>query len=142
MAHARRGDQRLRYRANALRMIANMRRRDLDGKGAVSNSGLVCRIPSHKPGSIDMASVCFAINYSIFQASSGLDLCSQDELMMVKSTHVEAVRSQPCRWPRLVLQAPSNCWAWYLTRYLVACPNHGLVANLFLGSTTCRTEVS
>ncbi|KAH8643662.1 hypothetical protein IG631_01125 [Alternaria alternata] len=84
MAHTRRGDKRLRYRANALRMIANMRRGDLDGKGAVSNSGLVCRIPSHKPGSIDMASVCFAINYSIFQANSGLDLCSQDELMMVK----------------------------------------------------------
>lgn len=67
-------------------MIANMRRGDLDSRGAVSNSGLVCRIPSHKPGSIDMASVGSTINYSIFQASSGLGVCSQDELMMVKST--------------------------------------------------------
>lgn len=80
----RRGTQRLRYGANALRMIAKMRRGDLDSKGTVSTSGLVARIPSHKPGWVDVASVCFAINYSIFQANSGLDLCSQDELMMVK----------------------------------------------------------
>jgi hypothetical protein len=35
---ARRGDQRLRYAANALRMIAEMRRGDVKSEGAVSTS--------------------------------------------------------------------------------------------------------
>lgn len=82
---ARRGAQRLRNAANALRVIGNMRRGDLESEGAVSTSGLVARIPSHKPGWIDVASVCFAINYSIFQARLGLDLCSQEELIAVES---------------------------------------------------------
>jgi hypothetical protein len=60
---AKRGDQPLSYHARAL--IAKMRRGDLDRKGADSKSGLVYRrIPDHKPGWIDIASVCFGINYA------------------------------------------------------------------------------
>lgn len=82
---ARRGDQRLRYAANALRMIVL---RDetwgREKRGRCLNSGLVARIPSQKPGWIDVESVCSTINYSIFQANLGLDLCSQEESILVK----------------------------------------------------------